>query len=161
MNALMSGEVQAIDEVDLKTVELLKSNPSITLDRVQSSLHYTFPMRTDMAPFDNVDVRLALKYAIDREDLMQKILYGYGFLGNDTPIGPSYQYWAKEIPQRKYDPERAKFHLRKAGMESLKLDLSTSEAAFVGATDAAVLYAEHARPAGIELNVVREANDAY
>ena len=161
MNALMSGEVQAIDEVDLKTVELIKSNPSITLDRVQSSLHYTFPMRTDMAPFDNVDVRLALKYAIDREDLMQKILYGYGFLGNDTPIGPSYQYWAKEIPQRKYDPERAKFHLRKAGMESLKLDLSTSEAAFVGATDAAVLYAEHARPAGIELNVVREANDAY
>jgi peptide/nickel transport system substrate-binding protein len=161
MNALLSGEVQAIDEVDLKTVELLKSQPNITLDRVTGSLHYTFPMRTDMAPFDNVDVRLALKYAIDREDLMEKILYGYGHLGNDTPIGPSYRYWAKDIPQRKYDPERAKFHLKKAGMENLKLDLSTAEAAFVGATDAAVLYAEHARRAGIELNVVREANDAY
>ena len=161
MNALLSGEVQAIDEVDLKTVELLKSHPNITLDRVTGSLHYTFPMRTDVAPFDNVDVRLALKYAIDREDMMEKILYGYGHLGNDTPIGPSYRYWANDIPQRKYDPERAKFHLKKAGMENLKLDLSTAEAAFVGATDAAVLYAEHARRAGIELNVVREANDAY
>ena len=161
MNALLSGEVQAIDEVDLKTVDLLKSQPAITLDQVKSSLHYTFPMRTDVAPLDNVDVRLALKYAIDREDLLQKILYGYGTLGNDTPIGPSYRYWAKEIPQRKYDPDRAKFHLKKAGMQTLKLDLSTSEAAFVGATDAAVLYAEHARRAGIELNVVREAGDAY
>jgi peptide/nickel transport system substrate-binding protein len=46
-------------------------------------------------------------------------------------------------------------------MENLKVDLSTSEAAFVGATDAAVLYAEHARRAGIEINVVREAGDAY
>ena len=68
MNALLSGEVQAIDEVDLKTVDLLKAQPNITLDQVQSSLHYTFPMRTDVAPFDNVDVRLALKHAIDRED---------------------------------------------------------------------------------------------
>lgn len=160
-NALLSGEVQAIDEVDLKTVELLKSQPNITLDRVTGSLHYTFPMRTDVAPFDNVDVRLALKYAIDREDLMEKILYGYGQLGNDTPIGPSYRYWHKDIPQRKYDPDRARFHLKKAGIANLKLDLSTAEAAFVGATDAAVLYSEHARRAGIELNVVREANDAY
>ena len=101
MNALLSGEVQAIDEVDLKTVDLLKAQPNITLDQVQSSLHYTFPMRTDVAPFDNVDVRLALKHAIDREDLMQKILYGYGVVGNDTPIGPSYRYWAKDIPQEK------------------------------------------------------------
>jgi peptide/nickel transport system substrate-binding protein len=161
MNALLSGEVQAIDEVDLKTVDLLKAQANITLDRVQSSLHYTFPMRTDMAPFDNVDVRLALKHAIDREDLMQKVLYGYGVVGNDTPIGPSYRYWAKDIPQRTYDPDRARFHLKKAGMENLKVDLSTSEAAFVGATDAAVLYAEHAKRAGIDINVVREAGDAY
>lgn len=161
MNALMSGDVQAIDEVDLKTIELIKSQPGITIDRVKSSLHYTFPMRTDIAPFDNLDVRLALKYAIDRDDLLQKILYGYGVVGNDSPIGPSYRYWDKDIPQHSYDPDKAKFHLKKAGQENLRIDLSTAEAAFVGATDAAVLFAEHARRAGIEINVVREANDAY
>jgi peptide/nickel transport system substrate-binding protein len=161
INALLSGEVHAIDEVDLKTVDLLKANPNITIDQVPGSLHYSFPMRTDIAPFDNNDVRLALKYAIDREELLQKILFGYGNVGNDTPIGPSYRYWAKELEQRRYDPDRSKFHMKKAGLSNLKLDLSTAEAAFVGATDAAILFSEQARKANIELNVIREANDAY
>jgi peptide/nickel transport system substrate-binding protein len=161
INSLLSGDVHAIDEVDLKTANLLTSQPSIVLDRVAGPLHYTFPMRTDIAPFNNVDVRLALKLAIDRKEILEKVLYGFGTLGNDNPIGPSYRYWAKDIEQRAYDPERAKFHLKKAGMENLKVDLSTAEAAFAGATDAAVLYAAQARKAGIEINVVREPNDAY
>jgi peptide/nickel transport system substrate-binding protein len=160
-NALLSGEVHAIDEVDLKTSSLLSSQQSIVLERVAGPLHYTFPMRTDVAPFNDVNVRLALKYAIDREEILDKILFGFGSLGNDTPIGPSYRYWAKGLEQRAYDPDRAKFHLKKANMENLKVDLSTAEAAFSGATDAATLYAEHARKAGIEINVIREANDAY
>jgi peptide/nickel transport system substrate-binding protein len=46
-------------------------------------------------------------------------------------------------------------------MSSLNIDLSTSEAAFAGATDAAVLFAEQARPASININVIREPNDGY
>ena len=161
VNALMGDQVHAIDEVELKTVDLLKMQQGIIIDEVTGPLHYSFPMRTDVAPFNNVDVRLALKYAVNREEMLQKILAGHGHLGNDTPIGPSYRYFAKEIEQRSYDPEKAKFHLKKAGMEKLKVDLSTAEAAFTGAVDAAVLYAEQARHAGIEINVIREANDAY
>ncbi|MET2832164.1 ABC transporter substrate-binding protein [Mesorhizobium shangrilense] len=160
MNALVSGEVHAVDEVDLKTVALLQKQPNITIDETPGPLQYSFPMRTDVAPFDNVDVRLALKYSINRQEMLDKILLGHGSLGNDTPIGPSYTFHAN-IEQIAYDPDKAKFHLKKAGLQKLSVDLHTAEAAFPGATDAAVLYAEQARASGIEINVVREPDDGY
>ena len=46
-------------------------------------------------------------------------------------------------------------------MEGLKVDLSAADAAFAGSVDAALLMAEHAKAAGIEINVIREPNDGY
>ena len=40
--------------------------------------HYVFIMHCDTAPFDNEDLRLALKYGIDRQEMVDKILMGYG-----------------------------------------------------------------------------------
>ena len=44
------------------------------------------------------------------------------------------------MPQRAYDPEKAKFHLKEAGLTTLKVPLHAADAAFGGALDAAVLY---------------------
>jgi peptide/nickel transport system substrate-binding protein len=118
-------------------------------------------MRTDTPPFDNNDVRLALKLALDRKAMLQTVLRGHGVPGNDHPIGRSNRYHADDLPQREYDIDKAKFHLKKSGLGSLKVDLSAADAAFAGAVDAAVLYREHAAKAGIEINVVREPNDGY
>ena len=66
---------------------LARSNPGLRIEEETGFLHYTVPMNTTVAPFDNNDVRLAMKYAIDRDEYLQKILKGYGVLGNDSPIG--------------------------------------------------------------------------
>lgn len=160
-NALTTGEVDTIDRLDIKTLHLLKRNKKISIKETSGTAHYSAPMRADTAPFDNNDVRLALKYSVDREALLQNVLRGHGVLGNDHPIGLSNRYHAGDLPQRAYDPEKAKFHLKKAGMSSLKVDLSAADAAFGGAVDAAVLMKEHAAKAGIDINVVREPNDGY
>ncbi|MDP6705527.1 MAG: ABC transporter substrate-binding protein [Alphaproteobacteria bacterium] len=160
-NALTTGEIDAMDRVDLKTAHLLKRRKGINLVETSGTQHYTFCMRCDTPPFDNNDVRLALKYAIDREAILKTVLKGHGVLGNDHPIGRSNRYHADALPQRAYDPDKAKFHLKKAGQEGLKVDLSAADAAFAGAVDAAVLYKEHAAKAGININVVREPNDGY
>ncbi|MGO4560284.1 ABC transporter substrate-binding protein [Mesorhizobium sp. 2RAF21] len=161
INALVTGQVDAIDEVDLKTVTLLQRQSGITVEESTGPLHYSFPMRTDLAPFNDVNVRLAMKHAINRQEMLDKILLGHGTIGNDHPIGPSYQYFDKTLALNSYDPDKAKFHLKKARLSSLNVDLSTSEAAFSGATDAAVLFAEQARPASININVIREPDDGY
>jgi peptide/nickel transport system substrate-binding protein len=160
-NALTTGETDAMSRCDLKTVHLLKRRKGIKVEEVTGTLHYTIPMHTDVAPFDNNHVRLALKYAVDRESLLQKILRGHGVVGNDHPISTANRYHASDLPQRTYDLDKARFHMKKAGLTSLSVDLSAADAAFVGAVDAAVLYKEHAAKAGITINVVREPNDGY
>ncbi len=160
-SALIGGQVDLIDRVELKTVDLLKRNPGIQVLDVVGTLHYTFPMRTDTPPFDNVDVRLALKHAFDREELLEKILHGYGTLGNDHPISPAVPHHAAALEQRAYDPDKAAFHAKKAGMADLTVELSAADAGFPGSVDAAILYTEQAARAGITINVVREPNDGY
>jgi peptide/nickel transport system substrate-binding protein len=160
-NALSTGEIDAMDRVDIKTAHLLARKPGVKVVETSGTAHYTFAMRTDTPPFDNNDVRLALKYSLDREAMLQTVLRGHGVVGNDHPIGRSNRFHADELPQRAYDIDKAKFHLKKAGLGSLKVDLSAAEAAFAGAVDAAVVYKEHAAKAGIDINVVREPNDGY
>ena len=160
-NALMSDDVDGIDRVELRSVERLKGQAGIVVEEVQGKVHYTFPMRTDTAPLTDNNVRLALKYALDRESLLNTILFGHGSIGNDHPISAAYRYHATDLEQRSYDPDKAKFHLKEAGLSSLKIDLSAAGAAYAGAVDAATLFREHALKAGIDINVVREPDDGY
>ena len=160
-NALMTGQVDAINAMDKKTIPLAKANPMVKIVEVTGNMQYTFPMLVGVEPFGDVNVRKALKYACNREEMVAKVLQGHGAIGNDTPIGPANQYVANELPQLAYDPDKAKFHLKQAGMSSLNIDLSASDAAFNGAVDAALLYQNSAKAAGININVVQEPADGY
>jgi len=160
-NALKTGQIDVMNRCELKTVHLLKRMPGIQVMEQHGFKHYTFAMRCDTAPFDNNDVRLAMKYAIDREQMVKTILRGYGAVGNDHPISPANRYHADDLPQRTYDPDKAKFHLKKAGLENTVFQLHAADAAFEGALDAGVLYKEQAAKAGIDIEVVREPNDGY
>ncbi|MEO0711479.1 MAG: ABC transporter substrate-binding protein, partial [Pseudomonadota bacterium] len=160
-NALISGEVDYIGTADLNTVHLLERAPGINVLSVTGTQHYGLPMDTRAAPFDDVNIRQALKFAINRQQMVDTILNGFGSLGNDHPIGPTQQFYNTELAQREYDPDQARFHLQQAGLESLDVDIHLADAAFAGALDAGVLFAESAAAAGINLNVVREPNDGY
>ena len=159
-SALVSKKVDVISRCDLKTVNLLAKRPGVRVEETTGFLHYTVPMITTIAPFDNNDVRLALKYAVDREQLLQRVLHGHGSIGNDHPIAPSVPFHA-DLEQREYDPDKAKFHLKKAGFDKLTVDLSTADKVYSGAVDAAVLMKASAAKANIDINVKREPNDGY
>jgi peptide/nickel transport system substrate-binding protein len=159
--ALLTGEVNAIDRVDLKTVSMLKRKSGLTVHSVAGNQHYTFAMSCNQAPYTDVNVRLALKHAVNRQELVDKILLGYGVVGNDHPIGRGQRYFNKDLPQTPYDPDKAKFYLKEAGIDSLQVSLSAADAAFGGAVDAAVLFQNSAKAAGIDLQVLREPNDGY
>lgn len=159
--ALITGEVDAITSVDLKTMALMARNKNLVVENVASGSGITLPMFCDYAPFDNVDVRLALKYAIDRQELVDKIMFGTATVGNDYHVSSGMPYAPTDIPQRPYDPDKARFHLKKAGRDSLDVSLSAADSILPGAVDMCVLYSEQAKKAGININVVREANDGY
>ncbi len=159
--ALVSGDVDVIDRVDLKAAGLLGRKPGIKIQSVAGTQHYTFAMDTRADPFSDNNVRQALKYGINRQELVEKILFGYGSVGNDHPIGQGQRFHNSEMEQKTYDPDKAKWHLKEAGMDSVSVSLSAADAAFAGAVDAATLFQNSAKAAGIELQPVREPNDGY
>ncbi|MFN4140473.1 ABC transporter substrate-binding protein [Aestuariivirga sp.] len=161
MNALLAGELDAVMFVDLKTLSMIESNPSVRVLKVASGTHMTLPMNMGLQPFDNRDVRLALKYAIDREEIVEKVLNGNGEVANDHPISPLSPYFNSELPQKTFDPDKARFHLKQAGLSDMKVPLSASNIILEAGEAVADLYSASALKAGITIEVVREPADGY
>jgi peptide/nickel transport system substrate-binding protein len=161
LNALMTGQVDLIDQIDPATIGMLEARGVANILSIPGNAHYVFPMDSRAAPFSDNNVRLALKYAIDRQEMVDKILGGHGAVSNDNPIGPANRYFHREMEAKTFDPDRARYYLRQAGMDSLSVDLHVADAAFSGAVDAGALFAETAAQCGITINLVREPNDGY
>lgn len=161
LNALITGEVDTIDQVDPASIALLEGSGVAKILSIAGNAHYVFAMDARVAPFSDNNVRLALKYAFDRQELVDKILAGHGAVSNDNPIGPANRYFHAEMEAKTYDPDKAKFYLKEAGMDTLEVSLSSANAAFSGAVDAALLMSEKAAAAGITLTVDRVPDDGY
>jgi peptide/nickel transport system substrate-binding protein len=161
--ALSTGAVDAINNVPAKTASRLKSMVNVKTLISTGNKQCTMPMLCDVAPFDDQNVRNAVKHIINRQELLDKIFFGYGQLGNDNPVGPANYFRAStdELPQREYDPEQAKYFLKQAGLSSLSVKFHAADTGFSGAVDAGALMRESAKAAGIDIEVVREPNDGY
>ena len=159
--ALQSGQVHIVNQVAPKVAGLLGRAPNLSVKSVSGRGHYVFIMHCDTAPFDNADLRMALKYAINRQEMVDKILQGYGSIGNDSPINAAYPLFDASIPQREFDMEKAKEYYAKSGHDGSPIVLRVAEGAFPGAVDAAQLFQESARSCGIPLEISREPDDGY
>ena len=151
VQALLSGQIDAANRLDAKTVSFVMKAPTVNVVRTKGTGNrFAFVALCDVDPYTSNDIRLALKYGIDRQKIVDTVYKGFATVGNDTTVPPSMKYFAKDIPQRPYDPDKAAFHFKKAGMANAKMELQVSEGAFSGATDAAVLYQEAMKKAGLD-----------
>lgn len=159
--ALVTGDADATSWIENKTMALLERHPDVDVINLPSAQTITMPMFCDVEPFNDVNVRKALKLSIDREGMMNKILFGAATIGNDFHHSPAMPYWPDDVEQTPYDPDQARSLLKKAGMENLKVKLYSADSISTGAVDAAILYSEHAKKAGMKIQVSREPNDGY
>jgi peptide/nickel transport system substrate-binding protein len=161
INALIAGQVDVINRVDPRTVALLQKTPKIETLSAPSGWRPVFAMATDKTPFDSQDFRLALQYAIDRDQVLRALFGGFGAIGNDHPIPPNDLFFNRELPQRKHDPERAAYHLKRSGLGDAPIMLETSEAAFPHAPEAAALLQASAKQAGFKLEIRTEPLEGF
>src|SRR3546814_151873 len=106
-SALISGEVDLIDNIAPQSARLMQDSGNIVLQSINGTQHFALPMLVDTPPFDNVDVRTAVKLAVDRQDFLDRILGGYERIGNDQPVSPANRFYNPDLPQREYDPDQA------------------------------------------------------
>lgn len=160
-NALMTGGVDVIDRVGSKIVKRLQGLDRYDLVEGVGGRYETTVMDVRNAPFTDNNVREALKFAVNRQEIVDKVFKGFAAPGNDHPIPPTDPFHHGELPQRPHDPDKAAWHLKQAGLSSLAVDLSAADAAFPGAVDVAVLMRESAGGTGIDIKIKREPNDGY
>ncbi|MNZ30794.1 Periplasmic dipeptide transport protein precursor [compost metagenome] len=160
INALLSGDVHIVNEVNPRSTIRIKASTKHRVVDSPSGNYTDLIIRQDQMPGKSPEFTQAMKLLLDREQIKSAIFRGYARVGNDHPIAPGARFFNADLPQRAYDPEKAKFLLKKAGMESITMPLMCSPAA-TGSVDIAVLLQQSAKEAGLKLDVNRLPADGY
>jgi peptide/nickel transport system substrate-binding protein len=159
LNALLSGQIDAMAQLPTAQAKAHETAGDMQVLSGHSPQPMMFYMDTTKAPFNDNNVRMAIKLIADRQGLIDGALNGYGTVGNDI-VGKGLQWYDDDIPQREQDIEQAKSLLQKAGQPNLTVQLQTSQI-FPGFVESATLLAEQAKDAGVTINLKQESPSNY
>jgi len=160
MKALQTGELDVVSQLGTDDLSRLANDPAIQVVTAQSGSYQTIVMQATEAPFTDPRVRQALKYCADHSVLRQHVLQGNGVVANNHPVAPISPFWV-DLPQHEQNIAKAKTLLAQAGYaKGLRLDLVSSTAR-PGMMELALAFQEMARPAGVQIQVVRVPADVY
>lgn len=110
---LQSGEVQFIESLPPQLVPTIEADPNLEVLSTAANFLRIFQMNTSKAPFDDVRVRQALNYAVDKQQLVN-VVFGGNATVMSSPI-PETAFGYAPQPPYEYDPERARALLAEAG----------------------------------------------
>ena len=112
----------------------------------------------DVPPFDNNDLRLAIKYASNREQMNLLVNQGRATLMNDIPIPSMVPFGLEGV--REHNVERAKEHLSRAGYPD-GVDLTLTLADMQDWTQWTTVWQQQLAEAGINLDLNVTPADTY
>ncbi|WP_265521503.1 ABC transporter substrate-binding protein [Oerskovia flava] len=119
--ALAAGEIDWTDSVPPQQVGSLMEDSSIDIAQVGSNDYWYLATNQANPPFDDVRVRQAIAYAIDRDAITEATMYGNATV-NQTAI-PVSSAWYTEYDTYSLDTARASDLLDEAGVDDLTIDL--------------------------------------
>ncbi|HDR1196991.1 ABC transporter substrate-binding protein [Pasteurella multocida] len=114
---LQKGECHAAPYPNPADIAKLKADSNITL-LTKPGLNVGYlNFNVQKAPFDNVKVRQALNYAVNKDVIIESVYQGAGQVAKN-PIPPTMWSYNDEVKDYAYDPEKAKALLKEAGFEN-------------------------------------------
>jgi peptide/nickel transport system substrate-binding protein len=157
-NALQGGEIDVFANAPLTLIRLINGNGALKAVVNGPGQWTPFTMRIDQAPFNDPNVRLAMRLLVDRKQMINVALGGYGVPGADV-FAPNDPCYDKSL-HRERDLDRAKFLLRKAGQENMKVELVTADIAN-GTVQQAQVFAQQAKAAGVTVSLRNTTPDVF
>jgi peptide/nickel transport system substrate-binding protein len=158
VNALLSGDMQVVADVDPKAIRQVESTPGVGISSIPAGKYVGICCMKNTAPGNNDDFVMAMKFLQRRERIVKSILKKHGTVGNDHPINEVYPDHCDTLAQRKFDPDKAKFHLKKSGIT--RAEIHVGEVAS-GLTDMVLMTQRDASKIGLKLDVKRVPTDGY
>jgi len=159
LNALLAGSVDMITAINPQSIEKIESTDGYDVLSVPAGLYGGICCLKNTAPGENDDLVEGFRFIQDRERIVRKFLKGQGTVGNDHPINVSYGAdHCHELPQRPYDPDKAKWHLNKSGYTTAELWV----APVIGfIEDACLLMQANLKKIGFDLKLKKVPTDGY
>jgi peptide/nickel transport system substrate-binding protein len=159
LNALLSGQIDAMAQLPYAQAKAHQKTNDIAVMAAHAPQVLMFYMDTTKPPFNDNNVRTAMKLIADRPALIEGAISGFGTVGNDI-VGKGLPFFDTSLPQRTQDIEKAKSLLKAAGQPNLNVTLKTSDV-IPGFVESATLYAQQAQAAGVKVNLQQVPPDAY
>ena len=150
LDALKKGELH-LSYVSIATLPQVLELKTISPKIIQTSSFWNGVLHCDEKPFSDPRVRKAFKLSIDREKYIRSVLFGYGVLAADHPIGPIYD-GAPDIKPPARNIEQAKALLKDAGYPD-GIDLKMQFYADDGHTNLAQWMQASVKEAGFRLTL--------
>ncbi len=145
--AVQSGQADAALSETADVVPLFAGHPHLKVWATEPLSIARLLFNLDRAPLNQLAVRQALAYAINRTQLATLVTRGSGVPGNPGVVPPTDAWYTSQVRAYPYDPTRAQALLAGAGAAPLPLELLSSP------SPAAPLLQQTLRAAGIDLTV--------
>jgi len=126
LTQMLSGEIDYLEGLAPRDAERLRPNGSLKLIGFDYPKYDFIGWNGARAPFDDVELRRALTLAIDREALVEDLLYGYGRVSRGPVVSSSWGADSTLTPWP-HDPDRARRILAERGFASRTNDGTLSD----------------------------------
>lgn len=159
VNALIAGDVDLINSVDAKGIKLIENAKGVHVNSTPAGQYGGICCLKNTAPGESDDFVRGMQFIQDREFIVRRFIKGHGVVGNDHPISPAYGAdHCHELPQRQYDPDKAKWHLNKSGYTTAEVVVAPVQ---VGIEDTCLLMQANLKKIGFDLKVKKVVTDGY
>jgi peptide/nickel transport system substrate-binding protein len=159
VNALISGDIDMGATVEPNSFRQIEESSTAKLLSVPAGQQVGICCLRNAAPGNNDDFLRGFQYIQDRERIVKRVLKGKGTVGNDHPISPAHGVdFCSELPQREYDPDKAKFHFEKSGISSAQIHVAPVA---VGIEDLVLMTQANCAKIGFDLQIKKVPADGY
>ncbi len=124
--ALENKEIDAYLNINASDISIVEGNKDLSFYNTDQAAVLTLNMNIEAEPLNDVKVRQAISYAINKDDIIAGALEGIGKPAN-SPIPPVADGYSADVKGYEHDIEKAKELLKEAGYSDLTLNLKLKE----------------------------------
>ncbi|SDN31206.1 peptide/nickel transport system substrate-binding protein [Halogranum gelatinilyticum] len=152
LQSFRAGEYDFINGIPPKDVQSVQNDSSVRFETQFPKALVYLGLNCNEEPFDNKDARLALDYALDKEQITEAALYGTG-QATASPAAPGSPWVNEDVEPRPRDLDKAQEHLEKAGMpDGFEVSFKIPQS-YPTQVQGAKVIADQASDAGITMNI--------
>ncbi len=151
---LQTGNINLAEVLGPNNVQTAKTNSSLIYKQSPGLSFFGIMLNTQVAPFNNVHVRRAIEWGVNRDEIVNNVLKGVGVVAQG-PIAPSSWAYNSSFAPYSYNVNNAKSELVQAGMSSVSFTLLIASGSPLQ-TQLAQFVQSELQPAGITVNIKQE-----